>query len=280
MLDKYFKNKTFAVIAPAGRIDRTALDQAAKIWQSWGAKIKIMPHVTGFEEMFFSAPAELRAADINSAAADDEVDFIICARGGYGCAELENLIDWELLKKNPRHFIGYSDITALHQMLLRRNCGIPTVGAMFIKAPELFAADQENAASFIRALSGEKQIFKINADQPFHGKCIVGNLTVLSSLCGTDIMPDFDSKCLITEDLNEPPYKIHRMLNQLAQNHIFERISALGTGDFLNCGDNGEVEKIFRAFAERYDLPLYTNIPIGHGDRIHAVNMLNDISLI
>ncbi len=279
MLKTFLKNKTISVVAPAGKVNPALLNTAVNIWQSWGTKIKIMPHVTGFEEDFFSAPAELRAEDFNTAVNDDETDFIICARGGYGCAMLTELIDWEMLAEKNKAVIGYSDITALHQMMLCHNAGIPISGAMFLKAPELFN-NPLNADSFVNALSNNAQILKTDSKIPFHGKCIVANLAVLSSLCGTDLLCDFKGKCLILEDLNEPPYKLHRMLNQLAQSGIFDQLSALACGEFLDCGEVYETEKIFRFFAAKYNLPLFLNLPIGHGDKIFAINMRNDISII
>ena len=280
MIKNFLQNKTVGVVAPAGRINPDMLNNAVKIWQNWGAKIKVMPHITGYEDMFFSAPANLRANDFNTATADDEIDFIICARGGYGCAALDKLIDWDLLAKKNKPVIGYSDITALHQMMLKHNAGIPISGAMFLKAPELFAAAPENAASFICALNNGKQILNINAKQPYHGKFVVANLAVLASLCGTELLSDLSGKLLILEDLNEPAYKIHRMMNQLAQSGIFNKISALGTGEFIDCGIQHETDNIFRSFAESYNLPLYRGLPIGHGRLIYALNMLNDISLL
>lgn len=280
MIETFLKNKTVSVIAPAGRVDRKQLDNAVEIWQSWGVKVKIMPHAAGFEDDFFSASAELRAADFNMAVSDDETDFVICARGGYGCATLEKLIDWDLLRQKNKAVIGYSDITALHQMMLRHNAGIPISGAMFIKAPELFR-NPLNGNSFVNALENGKQILKINTAKPYCGKCVVANLAVLASLCGTDLLCDFTDKLLILEDLNEPPYKIHRMLNQLAQSGILDKVNALACGEFLDCGENPEdYRKIFRDFAEKYSLALYFDLPIGHGDKIFAINMLNDISLI
>ena len=279
MIEDFLKNKTFGVIAPAGKINPQLLTQASQIWQTRCAKVKIMPHVTGFEKDFFSAPAELRAADLNMAVNDDEIDFIICARGGYGCAELHDLIDWKLLQKKNKPVIGYSDITALHQMMLKHNAGIPVSGAMFIKAPELFK-NELNASSFEIALSNGRQEIKLETDKPFCGKCVIANLTVLASLCGTGLLSDFVGKLLILEDLNEPPYKIHRMLNQLAQSGIFKQITALACGEFLDCGENpDDYRKIFSDFADKYSLPLYFDLPIGHGNKIFAVNMLNDISV-
>ena len=279
MIKTFLKNKTVGVIAPAGKINPQLLTESLKVWQSWGVNVKIMKHVTGFEQDFFSASAELRAADFNTAVNDDEIDFIICARGGYGCATLEKLIDWDLLRTKNKTVIGYSDITALHQMMLKHNAGIPVSGAMFLKAPELFRYPL-NANSFINALCNNDQIININTSKPYKGKCIVANLAVLSSLCGTDLLCDFSDKLLILEDLNEPPYKIHRMLNQLAQTGIFNKIKALACGDFLDCGENNEYRTIFQNFAEQYSKELYLDLPIGHGDRIFAVNMLNNISLI
>ena len=271
------QNKTVSVIAPAGRIDADALEKSAEIWRSWGVNVKIMPHVTGFEHMFFSAPKELRAQDLNMACADEETDFIICARGGYGCAELHDLIDWELLKKNQKIIIGYSDITALHLMMLRYNAGIPVTGAMFIKAPELFAADPENYSSFCSAVDGHNQVIAVNSNQSFCGRGIVCNLAMLASLCGTELLCDFQDKCLILEDLNEPPYKIHRMLNQLEQSGIFRKISALGFGEFLDCGNASECRKIFDDFTEKYNFPVFHDLPIGHGRKIHALNWMQEM---
>lgn len=279
MIKTFLENKTVGVIAPAGKINPQLLNEALAVWKSWSVNVKIMKHVTGFEQDFFSAPAHLRADDFNTAVNDDDIDFIICARGGYGCAALEKMIDWDLLRRKNKAVIGYSDITALHLMMLRHRAGIPISGAMFLKAPELFRHPL-NASSFVDALCSREQIIELNCTKPYKGRCVVANLAVLSSLCGTDLLCDFSGKLLILEDLNEPPYKIHRMLNQLAQSGIFNQIKALGCGEFLDCGENNAYRRIFQEFAEQYSLELYFDLPIGHGKRIFAVNMLNDISLI
>lgn len=280
MFQQWIKNKTLSVIAPAGKIDPDLLGNAADIWRKWGAGVRIMPHVTGFEDMFFSASAELRASDLNMAVADDETDFIICARGGYGCAMLSELIDWELLRRKNKMIIGYSDVTALHQMMLKNNAGIPICGAMFLKAPELFAADAANAESFVAAAEGRETVFDINVSNPFNGKCVVANLAVLASLCGTDKLSDMNGKCLILEDLNEAPYRIHRMMSQLEQSGVFNDLGALAFGEFLDCGDDGEIKKILASFADKYSFPIYYGLPAGHGNRIYAVNMKRNIRII
>lgn len=274
MFESWIKNKTVSVIAPAGRVEADLLKKSVSIWRSWGAKVKIMPHVCGFETQFFSAPCDLRAEDINSAFGDAETDFVICARGGYGCVELHDKIDWELLHRNPKVLVGYSDITALHMMMLKHGCGEPVSGAMFLKAPELFAADRENADTFVKAVSGKKNFLETDKNYDFCGFCIVANLAVLASLCGSGLLPDFHGKCLILEDLNEPPYKIHRMLVQLELAGIFDEISAIGFGEFQDCGENpAGLRQIFDNFAQKHKLKCFFDLPIGHGNHIHAVNM-------
>ncbi|MBR2509080.1 MAG: LD-carboxypeptidase [Lentisphaeria bacterium] len=280
MFDSWIKNKKISVIAPAGRVDAELLAQSEKIWRSWGAEVRIMPHVIGFEKDFFSAPAELRAEDLNNAFADSGTDFIICARGGYGCAELYDLIDWNILRQNQKVLIGYSDVTSLHIMMLKHQCGIPVTGAMFLKAPELFAVHSDNAATFANAVDGSEAVFETSEKESFYGYCVVANLAVLASICGSELLCDFKDKCLIIEDLNEPPYKIHRMLLQLELSGIFKQISALAVGEFLDCGENpSELHEIILSFAQKYDLPCFLNLPIGHGNLIHAVNMTHKIRI-
>ena len=97
------------------------------------------------------------------------------------------------------------------------------------------------------------------------------NLTVLASLCGTPFMPDFSGMILILEDINEPVYKIDRMLTQLAINGVFSNLAMLIFGNFSGT-ESTELEMLFKRFADTLNIPCLSNFPFGHCFPMHAVN--------
>ena len=194
----------------------------------------------------------------------------------YLAGSAEAALDYETLQKRNLPVMGYSDITALHCAMLKNSAGIPVAGSN-LTGMENLAATPQYAASHLEALvencSGSDNIVLkcISRRQRTVKACAyAANLTVLSSLCGSDYLPDFSNMILILEDVNEPLYKIDRMLNQLYLNKVFDNLAALAMGDFS--GTESDPAFLFEQIAGRFDLPCFTGFPFGHNGTIRAVN--------
>lgn len=170
--------------------------------------------------------AKIRAQDINSMFANKEINGIICIRGGYGSMGILNYLDYNLIKNNPKIFIGYSDITAMH-LAINKFSNLTTLhGAMLLSdlsnnSIKFF----ENALFSTQPLGiiANPKTGLIRDDFPTRtinpgkarGKIIGGNLSLITALMGTKYEIDTKDKILFIEDVGEEPYRIDRMLTQL-----------------------------------------------------------------
>jgi muramoyltetrapeptide carboxypeptidase len=220
-----------------------------------------------------------RADDIHQMFADKRVKAIFCLRGGYGAFRLLDKIDYKLIKKNPKIFVGFSEITALQMAFLQKANLITFAGPMVMPnfSKEISCYTEEN---FWRMLTHGKKAGKIllpdtNKLQSIRkgkasGKIIGGNLAVFSSMLGTSYLPDLKDKILLLEDVSEPPYKIDRMFNQLRLNNVFKKVKGIILGSFIDCNEPDEkkktlsVEEIFNDYFRLSELPVVYNFPHGH----------------
>ena len=248
---KLKKGDTIAIIAPAGDVDNNKIIKAKEYFINKSYKVQLAKHLN-CTERYFSAKDDERLEDLENAFLDKNIDAIICARGGYGSIRLINKIDYDLIRQNPKIFCGYSDITALNAMFLK-HAGLATFSGPMI----LSDFGQENLCEYtINKFFETVMTGRFDYDGTFWG----GNLSTLVSLCGQDFIPDFEFT-LFLEDLNEPPYKIDKMVTQLFNiDKIRENTKAIAIGDFLGADD---IDYIF----EDLGLPLIKNFPASHSDK-------------
>jgi muramoyltetrapeptide carboxypeptidase len=189
-----------------------------------------------------------RANDLNAMYADPEVRAVFALRGGWGSARMLRYIDWDIIRANPKLLIGYSDVTALH-LAFAAKAGFPTIhgpnasnGWAGIPSDSFrqIAMSSELAASApinptAEQLSGDYRRHAVIAPGKARGKLLGGNLTVLTAMIGTPWMPDFNGAILFIEDIDEAEYRIDRMLTQMAEAGILNRISGFAFGQCRNC---------------------------------------------
>lgn len=243
---------TIGILAPSGAMDDDKnLKRAIKFFESKGYKVKLSDNVYS-KNRYLAGTDEERVNAIHKMFADKSVNAIICLRGGYGAIRLINKIDYDLIRQNPKIFCGYSDITALNAMFLKR-AGLATFSGPMI----LSDFGQENLCEYtINKFFETAMTGRFEYEGVFWG----GNLSTLVSLCGQDFIPDFEFT-LFLEDLNEPPYKIDKMVTQLFNiDKIRENTKAIAIGDFLGADD---IDYIF----EDLGLPLIKNFPASHSEK-------------
>lgn len=243
---------TIAIISPAGPIkDEKALKKAVSYLEAQGYKVEIATNAL-LQKDYLAGDDASRLSDLHEAFKNPEIKAILCSRGGYGCARLLDKIDYDLICQNPKIFLGHSDITAF-----LNNFHIPTFHApMAVGDFGNDEIDATTAKSFLEVIKGikapyiyePKEAFKIINSGKAKGKLIGGNLSVLASLFGTQYIPDFQDKILLLEDLNEPLYKIDRMLTQLRMAGVFDQIRGLVVADF---GDTKVSEDFLKSFISK-----------------------------
>lgn len=258
---------TLGIVAPAGPFDQKLFDQGIDIIRSLGYGV-VIPERLRKRDGFLAGSDDHRAAIINDMFGNPGIRGIICARGGYGSMRILDLIDYDIIRNNPKVFIGFSDISALIASIWQR-CGLVTFHGPVVTS--LGKASQSTKDALIVAISSSEQI-EIRTDSPVvirSGKCagIVsgGNLATLCHLLGTPDVPDFSGHILVLEDTDEPHYKIDRMLFQMKTAGLFEDVAGVILGSFENCGDPQGIYAIVERIFQDRNIPILAGFDIGHG---------------
>jgi muramoyltetrapeptide carboxypeptidase len=240
--------ETVGIIAPSSGIDQADLDKSLQNMADLGFKTKLGKSVSKVNG-FLAGTDKERLEDLHWAFADKTIDAVWCIRGGYGATRFLPQIDFKLIKKNPKIFIGYSDITALHTAIYQ-NCGLVTfhgpVAAstysdyakkhvvntlMNPSAPYKIELSPDNVAKEAIAFKTEV-ITKGKAK----GKLIGGNLSLLTAMSGTPYgLRETKGKLLFIEDVGEKPYRLDRMFVQLKQSINLRELAGIALGVFAEC---------------------------------------------
>lgn len=233
-------NACFAIVAPAGPA-RLDAQKAAQWFAERGYRCRIYPGVQQAEGYLAGSDAQ-RLQDLHAAFADPEVDAILCMRGGYGSMRLLDRLDFGLIRRNPKPLVGYSDITALHTAIYQRT-GLATFHGAMLNADLLGAKLQPTESSLLAQLSG----LLGEGDQIVHpadfaltcvvpglasGRLLGGNLSMLGATLGTVAEIETQDCILFIEDVNEPLYRVDRLLTQLRLAGKLEGIKGVLVGDF------------------------------------------------
>ncbi len=254
------------IIAPCGCFNnRERLKNGVEFFESKGFRVKISEEIFA-QKRYMAGEDDVRAGEIEKFFADEEVDAIICARGGYGAIRLIDEINYEIIRKNPKIFCGFSDVTALLAMFLK-HAGLVTYSAPMINGDFGNGISEYTFDNFKKAvMSDETLVFdgKILNRGKAQGISFGGNLATLASLCGVDFIPKEDF-ILFVEDLNEPAYKIDRMLTQLSNIEAFcKHIKGVVFGEFSDVDNYDYLQEIKLEFAQQHNLPALDGIKITH----------------
>ncbi len=214
-----------------------------------------------------------RLSDINRALRDPDIDALWCLRGGYGIIRILSGIDYDAISRAPKVIIGYSDITALHAAV-QRKCELITYHGPTAREPlSDFSRDsfQRAVVAQIDSCGTAPRARAINPGAA-EGRLVGGNLAVLASLCGTSFMPDLTDGILVLEDINEPVYRIDRMLQQLKLSGALNGCKAIAFGECVKCPDDAggggrPFDDVLGEVARELRVPCVAGIPIGHIDQ-------------
>ncbi len=256
------------IIAPAGGVENNENILRAKFFfENRGYKVTLGKNILK-NNRYLAGTDEEKLEDLHNFFADDRINAIICLRGGYGAIRLINKIDYELIKNNPKIFAGYSDITALSAMFLKKS-NLITYSAPMIQGDfGIKDISEFTINSFFKTVTTEdKQEFKaktIYNSGSATGIMFGGNLATIVSLCGMDFIPN-EPFIFFAEDLNEPVYKIDKMFTQLLNIDEFRRnISGLILGDFLDVDNKEWLEDLFKELAQELKIPTLGGFKISH----------------
>jgi muramoyltetrapeptide carboxypeptidase len=272
---------TVAVIAPASGLSRESFDKALQNLESLGLKPKVGKAARGVKG-FLAATDKERLDDLHWAFTDAEISAVWCVRGGYGAARLLPDIDYNLIRKNPKILIGYSDITALH-LAISQNTGLVTFHGP-VAASELSDYTKNHVTNVLMNPSApykielseynitqESNLFKtetITAGKA-RGRLIGGNLSLLAALAGTPFaLREMKEKILFIEDVGEQPYRIDRMLTQLRQSIDMRALAGIALGVFEDCNprtkDTQTLQEVIKDRLGDLGIPVVYGLSFGH----------------
>ncbi len=258
---------TLGIVAPAGPFDREHLLQGIGIVESLGFRTRVSDEI--FEKTgYLAGTDERRAQLVNRLFEDPDVPGIICARGGFGSLRILPLLDFDAIRKNPKVFIGFSDITALLTAITARSGLVTFHGPMvttLATAPEFTRNVLMKAVASGTSLEISPADAVVIQSGRAKGSLIGGNLATLCHLLGTPFEPRLKNRILLLEDRGEAPYRIDRMLVQMKFAGFFDDIAGLVLGSFKECGDAGSIHQIFREHFRDFDIPVLAGFDIGHG---------------
>lgn len=260
---------TIGITSPSGSIGPSFVDGATKWFTSRGFNVQIASHALN-ENGRFCGTIEERLSDIQSMINNPNIDAIFCSRGGYGIVHLLEKLDLSYIRQHPKWLIGYSDITALHLLLLQN--GLVSLHAPMAK--HLTENGDNKASQYLNdILLGEIPSYSIpshplNIEGETEGVLVGGNLAVLASLLGSEYAHIPKGAILFIEDIGERAYAIDRMLWNLKLAKVFDQLSGVIIGQFTDCDEDPKMYESIYASAHSllkgYNIPIAFNFPGGH----------------
>ncbi|MBQ1396570.1 MAG: LD-carboxypeptidase [Eubacterium sp.] len=242
-----------------------------------GYKVKEADNLAEDLHGLFAGSAKARADSLHQMFADPDVDAIWCIRGGDGSSRVMPYLDYDLIRANPKPFIGYSDITN-YLIGISQNCGFVTFHGPMVSSNVVDNFDEETKDSFYRTVNAEGDFEFLNPagkeigvlrEGRASGRIIGGNLSLVSATVGTPFEIDTAGNLLFLEEVAEPVSKIEKYMMHLKNAGVLSRASGILLGQFTditrNCDpDYGELECIAEIL-EDVDVPVFTGVESGHG---------------
>ncbi|MEN0110550.1 MAG: LD-carboxypeptidase [Planctomycetota bacterium] len=275
---------TIMIVAPAGELVKKRIDTAKKRLEGMGFEV-LIPKDLYAVRGYLAGPDERRAAELMAAFADPEVDAIFPGTGGYGTMRILDLLDYDVIRENPKVLVGFSDITGLH-IALGVKCDLITFHS---PNPQWGLGSWDNLPAFSARYFWRNLLAEQNAEgeagfdyeppswAPLgtfapgvgEGPLCGGNLSLVASLTGTEYQLDTEGRVLFLEDVNEAPYRIDRMLRQMKLTGQLDRCAGVILGQFRKCEHDGSgtslsLTEVFLDYFADAPYPVVCNFPAGH----------------
>jgi len=262
-----------AIISPSFVVDKSKIEAAVSFLENWGLKVH-----TGKNALCSSGPFagtdRQRISDLQRATDDRKIKAVFCSRGGYGMLRIIDKIDFSSLKRNPKWYIGFSDVTVLHLWLNRKFNLITIHGEMPVNYTNL-SKTAATISSLHDALfgPGPSVEWKGRSIHPgsVSGELTGGNISLIYSLIGTPADPDTKGKILIIEEVGEYLYRLDRMLVSLKLAGKLKGLAALVAGGFRDMEETSRPWRktpfdLIKNIVSEYNYPVFFNFPAGHID--------------
>jgi muramoyltetrapeptide carboxypeptidase len=267
---------TVAIVAPASNLKAEYFERGVAEIERLGFRAKYEAGILS-KDRYTAGTDERRASELIKAFADPQVKAVWGARGGYGVMRLLNLLDQDVLRKNPKIFIGYSDLTVLHLYLYRRFKWVSFHGPMVAK--DLAGGEEHyDRESLIKAImqttplgeirSTKTEMLHRGAGGRVNGRLLGGCLSLIASSMGTPYELDTRGAILFLEEVGTKPFAIDRMLQQLKLAGKFDEVCGIVFGEMLDCvqhADQGyRIQDVLAECTAGLGVPVMFGLPSGH----------------
>ena len=272
---------TIALIAPASTPQTSEkISKSVRYFEELGYHVALGKHIEK-KRGYLAGTDKERLDDLHKMIGNKKVKAIFFIRGGYGSIRLLPHIDYDLIKRNPKIIVGYSDATALFHAIYKKT-GLqslffgPMPGVDIWNGFDPFAEEcmwrsltSNKAYGILPSAKSEIKIFGKNKFGAVDGRMFGGNLTVFSSIMGTPYIPAPKDQILFFEDVGEAPYRVDRYLAQLQAAGMLASAKAILLGQFSDCDpEKGKpsltAEQVFKDYFNKLNIPILMNLPFGH----------------
>jgi len=269
------KGDTIGIISPSGPYRDGQLEKVIPFLEKLGLNYKLGKHASN-RWGYLAGKDEERLADLHDMFANPDIAGIICSRGGYGAARFTDKIDFELIRNNPKVFWGYSDITFLHTSFGQLANLVTFHGPMLTSDVAGDDFEELSAKMFEqlfepKTLTYDESISKLEvlSDGVATAEIVGGNLSLLANGIGTKFEVETSGKLLLIEDINEEPYRVDCMLNQLRQANKLDVVAGVVIGDFADAKPKGDkpsltLEEVLDDYFKDRPYPVMKGFKIGH----------------
>ncbi|MCU1350785.1 MAG: peptidase [Acidobacteria bacterium] len=268
------------VVAASGPSERPRVEEAARKIESRGYRVTLAGNIDHRHNGYLAGSDDERAAELNRFLRSEEFDAFFFARGGYGAMRILDQVDYQAIRENPRPIVGFSDVTALHQAIAVR------AGVVGFHGPMLNLDFHQGLPVDIERwlwdmLAGEAPMThrfdhsQVVAEGEAEGILFGGCLALTDSLVGTPYDFWVDGGIWFWEDVEEPVYRIDRMLTHLRLSGRMPQIRGVVIGKLKGCGEESELLALLTEFFGSSGIPVIRNVPFGH----HGDNLLLPIGV-
>lgn len=282
--DKLKKGDTVGLICTSSCVSEERISQCVETIEKLGYKAKVADNVTTDLAGYMAGDAVVRARWVNRMFECPDVKAIFCIRGGDGSSRIMEHLDYDVIRNNPKIFVGYSDVTNLH-LAINQNCDLVTSHGPMVSSNMVDSFDEESKDSFFEAINAESDIVfrnpevipvKVLKEGKAEGILVGGNLSLLSASMGTPYEPDTDGKILFIEEVADPITKIEKWIYHLRNAGKLAGCSGILLGQFTkikNDDENYDYISCIKDALEGISIPVMYDIQSGHGKQIMTLPM-------